>query len=178
MIQTLMLLAVTAAPALDVRVVKYEGSVNGAITVEVHNATATAQTFDARGMYFVPATDPDHAPQRLGAVGPFRQVGHDQRVETVTIAPGASERLTLDVYCIDSHRPAPNESTPFRVASDRMPVSLSQAITKSAAEKAAPYGGVSASAPAAKAAVQSEVWRNRNAKWIDLDGEGAQEVAK
>jgi len=30
----------------------------------------------------------------------------------------------------------------------------------------------------AKAAVQSEVWKNRDKKWIELDGEGRQELGK
>ena len=38
------------------------------------------------------------------------------------------------------------------------------------------HGGVSA--PAAKGAVQSQVWKNRDKKWIKLDGEGEQEAAK
>jgi len=40
------------------------------------------------------------------------------------------------------------------------------------------FRGVSAAAPAAKGAVQSEVWKNRDKKWIKLDGEGEQEAAK
>jgi hypothetical protein len=189
--RTLMLLAVVSLPAsalaakfdtlpsgagLQLRVVKYEGSVNGTITVEVQNPTAAAQSFDARGLYFVPQGDPDHAPQRLGAVGPFRAAANEERMQTMSLAPGGTARLQLDVYCIDSQRPAPTEETPFRVAKDRIPAPLTQAISTSAERSAAPYGGVSA--PAAKSAVQSEVWRNRDSKWIKLDGEGRQEAAK
>ena len=42
-----------------------------------------------------------------------------------------------------------------------------------AADKA---GGFAA--PAATSAVQSEVWATRDAKWIELDGEGTQEADK
>ena len=166
--------AVPGGAGLQLKVVKYDGSVNGAITVEVQNPTATEQTFDARGLYFVPQTDPDHAPQRLGAVGPFR-IG-DEHKQTLKLAPGEHARLSLDVYCIDSHRPAPDETTPFRVAKTRIPPALTQAISTAAETAAAPYGGVSASP--AKSAVQSEVWKNRDAKWIKLDGEGQQEANK
>ena len=51
-----------------------------------------------------------------------------------------------------------------------------QSIDADATRAAASYGGVSA--PAAKSAVQSEVWKNRDKKWIKLEGEGAQEAAK
>ena len=84
--------------------------------------------------------------------------------------------MTLDVYCIDSHRASPSSSTSFRVAKERAPKPLVQSIDEDASRAAADYGGVSA--PAAKGAVQSEVWKNRDKKWIKLDGEGAQEAAK
>jgi hypothetical protein len=188
--RTLMLLAVVSVPAfaanfdvlpsgagLQIRVVKYEGRVNGTITVEVQNPTASAQTFDARGLYFVPQVDADHAPQRLGAVGPFRTPTSEARMQTLHLAAGESAKLQLDVYCIDSQRPAPDEQTPFRVAKDRIPVQLTQTMNAAAEQSAAPYGGVSA--PAAKSAVQSEVWKSRDSKkWIKLDGEGAQEAGK
>jgi hypothetical protein len=167
-----------ARSELLISIVDYQGSTNGAITVDVKNPTARPQQFSASGLYFVPQTNANQAPQRLGAVGPFRVKGaqEDQRVQQLTIAPGATERLTLDVYCIDSHRASPSSNTPFRVAKDRVPPSLTRAIDDSATKAAAPHGGVSA--PAAKSAVQSEVWKNRDAKWIKLEGEGAQEAAK
>jgi hypothetical protein len=165
---------VPGADGLQLRVVRYEGSTNGAITVDVRNTSDAAKTFDARGLYFVPVGDPDRAPQRLGAVGPFLKGG--ERMTTMTLAPGQSAKVTLDVYCIDSHRPSPDEKTPFRLAKTRIPPVLTQAITKAAEEAAAPYGGVTA--PPAKSAVQGQVWKNRDAKWIKLDGEGQQEANK
>ena len=157
---------------LQLRVVSYNGSTNGAITVEVKNTTKEAQEFSAAGLFFVPAMDPDKAPQRLGAVGPY-EVG-TTRYEKLKIAPGASVRANLDVYCIDSHRSSPSSETPFRIAKDRLPPQLTQAITTEANTVAAPMGGVST--PAAKSAVQSTVWKNRDAKWIAVDGEGKQEL--
>jgi len=38
--------------------------------------------------------------------------------------------------------------------------------------------GESAPRPAAKSAIQSEVWRSRDAKWVPLEGEGMQEATK
>ena len=159
---------------LQVRVVSYNGSTNGAITVEVKNTTKEAQEFTAAGLFFVPAMDPDKAPQRLGAVGPYEV--DSTRYEKLEVAPGASVKANLDVYCIDSHRSSPSSNTPFRIAKDRLPPQLTQAIDTEAKAVAAPSGGVSA--PAAKAAVQSTVWKNRDAKWIPVEGESKQEVGK
>ena len=99
-----------------------------------------------------------------------------RRVDRLTIAPGATERLTLDVYCIDSHRSSPSSDTPFRIAKERLPPQLTQAINTEANTVAAPMGGVST--PAAKSAVQSTVWKNRDAKWIKVEGESKQEANK
>jgi len=164
---------------LLMRIVQYQGSTNGAITVEVKNPTGEPQEFSAKGIYFVPTANANEAPQRLGAVGPFQlqsASGVSQRLDRTTIAPGATARMTLDVYCIDSHRASPSSSTSFRVAKERAPKPLVQSIDDDATRAAAEYGGVSA--PAAKSAVQSEVWKNRDKKWIKLEGEGAQEAAK
>ena len=164
---------------LLMRIVQYEGSTNGAITVEVKNPTSQPQEFSAKGIYFVPTGNANEAPQRLGAVGPFQlqsSNGASQRQDHATIAAGAIQRITLDVYCIDSHRASPSSSTSFRVAKDRVPAPLVRAIDADAAKSAEGYGGVSSNA--AKGAVQSEVWKNRDKKWIELDGEGKQEAAK
>jgi hypothetical protein len=166
------------ASGLVIRIVQYAGNTNGAITVDVKNPSAEPQEFTAKGLYFVPQGNANEAPQRLGAVGPFQVLsgGGGQCADHLTIAPGATERLALDVYCIDSHRASPGPSTPFRVAKDRVPPALTRAIDNDAVAASRGYGGVSA--PAAKAKVQSEVWKNRDAKWIELDGEGKQELGK
>jgi hypothetical protein len=164
---------------LLMRIVQYEGSTNGAITVEVKNPTSKPQEFSAKGIYFVPTGNANEAPQRLGAVGPFQLQsanGMSRRMDRTTVAAGAIERLTLDVYCIDSHRASPSSSTSFRVAKDRVPAPLVKAIDADATASAEGLGGVSA--PAAKSAVQSQVWKNRDKRWIELDGEGKQEKAK
>jgi hypothetical protein len=163
---------------LLLRIVKYDGGTNGAITVDVKNPTDKAQEFSAKGIYFVPTGNPNEAPQRLGAVGPFQLQSSNgpQRMDHTTIAAGATARMTLDVYCIDSHRGSPNSATSFKVANDRVPPALTRAIDADAAKSAEGLGGVSA--PRAKGAVQSEVWKNRNKKWIKLEGEGAQEASK
>ena len=164
---------------LLMRIVEYQGSTNGAITVEVKNPTSQPQEFNAKGVYFVPTDNANEAPQRLGAVGPFQlqtSNGNSQRMTHTTIAAGSTARMTLDVYCIDSHRASPSSSTSFRVAKERAPKPLIESIEADAARSTADMGGVSA--PAAKSAVQSEVWKNRDKKWIRLDGEGAQEARK
>ena len=163
---------------LLMRVVKYDGSTNGAITVEVKNPTSKPQEFSAKGIYFVPTGNPNEAPQRLGAVGPFQlqSANGPRRTDRTTIAPGATARMSLDVYCIDSHRASPSPATSFRAGKERMPAALTRDIDADAEKSSASLGGVSA--PAAKGNVQSEVWKNRNKKWIKLDGEGAQEASK
>lgn len=163
---------------LELRVAAYNGSTNGILEVDVKNPTARPVEFSAKGLYFVPGGDPNHAPQRLGAVGPFQVEiqSHWERREQLTLAAGSTTRLKLDVYCIDSHRASPSSATPFRLAKDRVPKPIVDAIDKDAAAAAVPMGGVSA--PRAKSAVQSEVWKNRDKKWVELDGEGSQEAAK
>src|SRR5439155_446066 len=118
--------------------------------------------------YFVPQMNPDVAPQRLGAVGS----------QVLNLRAGETEKLTLPVYCIDSHRGAPSDATPFRVAGDRIPVELSSTIKSEATKASAGYGGLDSAAPAAKSAVQGQVWKYRDQKWIKLQGEGPQEATK
>lgn len=161
---------------LQLRVVRYDGSTNGALTVEVRNRGKKDVSFSAQGLYFVPDGDPDQAPQRLGAVGPMVIAGDEERKDAVTIPAGESVTVTLDVFCIDSHRSSPSSETAFTVARHRMPRSLAKKIDKEARKAAEETGGFAA--PAAKSAVQGKVWETRDARWIELDGEGAQEAAK
>jgi hypothetical protein len=163
---------------VSLRIVKYDGGTNGVLTVEVKNARAEATQFSARGLYFVPEGNANEAPQRLGAVGPFSvRTEHGwERRESITLAPGAQAELRLDVYCIDSHRGSPSSSTHFRMAKERVPAALSSEIARDAEKAAEGLGGVAA--PEAKSAVQSQVWRNRDKKWLKLEGEGAQEAGK
>ena len=163
---------------LQLRIVRYDGGTNGVLMVEVKNPGQEPVEFSAKGLYFVPQGDADQAPQRLGAVGPFSletDQGWQQRNAT-TIAPGAVARMKLDVYCIDSHRGSPSSSTNFRLAKDRVPKKIVDSIHNDAVRASEGMGGLSS--PRAKGAVQSEVWKNRDKKWIELDGEGKQEAAK
>jgi hypothetical protein len=170
---------------LQIKIVRYDGATNGELTVQVKNTSKAAAKFSARGLYFVPDGDPDQAPQRLGAVGPF-QIATDGdvseadqeklRKESLTLAPGQTVELTLDVFCIDSHRSSPSSETAFTVGKSRMPATLAGNIDRKAKHAAAESGGFAA--PAAKSAVQSEVWAARDANWIQLDGEGDQEAGK
>src|SRR5262249_37087456 len=83
---------------LQLRVVKYDGEVNGQLTVEVHNGSKRAASFTARGLYFMPDGDPDRAPQRLGAVGPM-EIG-ETREDEVRVPAGGTVEVTLDVFCV------------------------------------------------------------------------------
>jgi len=163
---------------LELRIVRYDGAVNGVLEVEVKNPRQEPIEFSAKGLYFVPQGNADEAPQRVGAVGPVNvktQQGW-QRRDNVTIQPGEILQARLDVYCIDSHRGSPSSSTNFRLAKDRVPKRVYDAIDRDATKAASGLGGVSS--PKAKSAVQSQVWKNRDEKWIELDGEGKQEAGK
>ncbi|HWU90018.1 MAG TPA: hypothetical protein VN253_22300 [Kofleriaceae bacterium] len=165
---------------LEMRATEYDGSTNGRLHVQVRNSTKAAQKFSAKGLYFVPEGNPDTAPQRLGAVGPMQIASEAKEVSELDIAPGATVEVVLDVFCIDSHRSSPSPQNTFNVGVKRMPKELAQTIEKRAdtAVDAARAEGSSTPRPAAKSSIQGEVWRSRDSKWIELDGEGKQEVGK
>lgn len=167
-----------AATGLELRAVSYDGSVNGELTVEVKNTSKSEQTFIATGLYFVPQGDADKAPQRLGAVGPMQIAGDDgaQRVEKLAIPAGKAVTVKLDVFCIDSHRPAPTSENKFSLGSKRLPAKLRNTIESRSKLVVDEVGGYAA--PAAKSRVQAEVWGARDADWIKIDGEGKQETVK
>lgn len=156
---------------LKIRVVQYTGSTNGGMIVEVRNDGDKPQTFKAEGLYFVPNGDPERAPQRLGAAGPFeQQVNNDWRNrENLSIAPNQKVKLKLQVFCIDSHRASPSSATGFKIAKKRLPKELRAEIeggTRDILRKSKVRN-----AKRAKSAVQSHVWNTRNKKWIKLQGE-------
>jgi hypothetical protein len=172
-----------SSSGLDLKVVSYDGAVNGELTVEVKNTTKIARTFTATGLYFVPEGNADEAPQRLGAVGPMQIAGAPngatndaQRVEKLVIQPGAAVQVKLDVFCIDSHRPSPTSKNQFSLGSKRLPAKLRSTIETRSKAAVDEVGGYAA--PAAKSAVQSQVWEARDADWVKIDGEGKQEARK
>ncbi len=164
---------------LEIQVKRYEGSTNGQLTVEIRNRTQRAVKFEAGGLYFVPEQNANDAPQRLGAAGPFsvrKQTSAWEHSDGYTLTPNSQVEVKLDVYCIDSHRRSPRTGDVFRVAVERMPAELTRSIQSDVSSAARTNGGYAA--PAAKSAMQSEIWKNRNKKWVELDGEGVQEKRK
>lgn len=157
--------------AVKLKVVGYGGNTNGEMIVEVVNDTRKPSKFEPKGLYFVPQGDPETAPQRLGAAGPFEVAEGDgwKNSEALTLKPGERKKVKLQVFCIDSHRSSPNPSTPFALASDRMPKELAVEV----------YSGTDAilkankvtNAKHAKSAVQSHMWQTRDKKWVKLQGE-------
>jgi hypothetical protein len=159
---------------LQIEIVGYNGSTNGEMLVRVKNPTAKSATFAARGLYFVPDGDPEKAPQRLGAAGPFSVTRNDkvEQVEKLEIPAGATSEVSLQVFCIDSHRPSPTPATPFSLAKTRLPKQLHTQIEAQTRVALRKSGG---KMPAAKPAIQQEVWAARNKAWVKLDGERANE---
>lgn len=159
---------------LRIRQVGFSGGASGQITVEVKNDGQHPQTFRARGLYFVPQGSAESAPQRVGAVGPFAVKEGQKwvRKEQMEIAAGQTVRLKLETFCLDSHRGAPGHGQGYGVAKKRLPEQLMKE-NESAAKDAlkASSGNINA----AKGAIQSKVWENRNKKWIKLEGERAHE---
>lgn len=163
---------------LKLRIVRYDGSTNGRMIVEVKNTSKKTETFVAERLYFVPGGDAEKAPQRLGATGPFIEVtesGGSNHVTQIAIAPGKTKQLALEVFCIDSHRASPSSATKFTLAKKPLPQKLGQEISgKTKAIMEANDGDFAAS----KDSIQSETWKSRDKKWIKLEGESKQESNK
>ena len=158
-------------PVLKIRVLNYSGSTNGGMWVEVNNPSKTEQKFVADGIFFVPAGDPDKAPQRLGAAGPFQEIREGKaapHTQQVTVSPGETKRLALEVFCSDAHRGSPSSSTQFSVAKERLPKELRQEIRKGNDSILGANGG---DVGKSKGAIQSNMWKERDKKWIKLEGE-------
>lgn len=161
-------------PGLTMKVLRYTGGTNGKMVVEVRNPSTQAVAFDPQGLYFVPEGDPDKAPQRLGAAGPFEvsEGGTWKAQEKLRLPPGKAVKVQLQVFCIDSHRSSPSASHQFKMAAKRLPKNLRREITAGAAEQLRKNGY---RMPAAKSAIQSHIWKTRDQKWIKLEGERRQE---
>lgn len=162
---------------LQIRVVRYDGSTNGKMVVDVRNTGKARTRFVAEGIYFIPAGDAEKAPQRLGAAGPFTVVGSKaapSNLQELVLQPGETRQLQLDVFCIDSHRSSPSSSTSFSVAGKRMPTALRQTIAADAQKIIRRNKG---DVEKSKSEIQSTTWRARDSKWIPLEGERKQEKA-
>lgn len=163
------------AQPLKMRVVAYDGATNGSMVVEVANSGAQSETFIADGIYFVPGGNPEKAPQRLGAAGPIVLVENGVEktyLEGIQIPPGSKRTVRLEVFCIDSHRSSPSSSTKFGVAAERLPRELRHKITHGAKQIIHENKG---DVRKAKSAIQSHMWKTRDADWIKLEGERKQE---
>lgn len=166
------------SPHLQIRFVRYDGGTNGEMVVEVKNTSKRVRSFSAEGIFFVPKGDPEKAPQRLGASGPFAVIAKGAKGKHLTkleVRPGQTQRLHLEVFCIDSHRSSPNSSTKFTVAKKLLPKKLRQEI-KAGATKI--YRKAKGNVAKAKSAVQSHMWKTRDSKWIEIEGERVNEKAQ
>lgn len=159
------------AKGLQIKFVRYTGGSSGRMVVDVRNASRSSQKFQPRGLYFVPEDDPDKAPQRLGAAGPF-EVDRGQgwvRREKIQLRPGETRRIKLQVFCLDSHRSSPSAQHRFRIAKKLLPKTLRRTISAEAAKTYRKYKGRLIRPAAAE--VQGKVWQTRNKKWIKIEGE-------
>ena len=160
-----------ANSVLEIRPVRYEGSTNGYMVIDVLNPSESTQVFSAEGMYFIPEEDPSHAPQRVGAVGPFTR---DAEIEgasfedVIGVEPSKTVRLRLGVFCIDRSRPSPSNSTRFYVANQLMPGDLTRAIYGGAKRIILDNGG---DVDASRDAIQDLVWAMRDQGRLRLQGE-------
>lgn len=159
---------------LKIRLLRYEGGTNGKALVEIKNTGQDAEVFVATGLYLVPDGDPGSAPQRLGAAGPFevQRSGGWQAEERLKVAPGVTERLRLQVFCIDSHRASPGQGQGFKVGKTRLPAALSKKITARTKAVIDANGGRIESSIGS---IQGEVWKARNEAWVPLEGERSNE---
>jgi hypothetical protein len=158
--------------ALKIRFVHYTGGSTGRMIVDIKNTSNRAQRFEAKGLFFVPRGDPEKAPQRLGAAGPFEEGGKQKK--SVILSAGSTKRLHLQVFCLDSHRASPSAAQSFRVAKKLLPKTLRRQIA-SGAKYLIKAGKRKMSRDTLNSQIQGHVWRTRNAKWIEIEGERASE---
>ena len=144
------------------------------MVVEVQNNGTRSEVFNAQGLYFVPDGDPDKAPQRLGAAGPFQMEGQGSRARSTSSrwAPRPRPRCASRSSASTRTAPAPRRRTRSTWARSGSPSSSAHEIDSKAKAALGRHGG---RMPAAKSAIQSEVWQARDKNWIKLDGERKQE---
>jgi hypothetical protein len=157
--------------SLRIRIVGYKG---GKMHVQVRNIGATPATFKADGLYFVPEGDPARAPQRMGAAGPMEVAlgGAWQRKQAHRISARGIATIRLDVFCLDSHRSGPSDGQAFSVARRRLPKALRRRIVEGTSRI---YSRARRAKRPARGAIQSYIWKTRNARWIKLQGERRRE---
>lgn len=163
----------TSRGPLEIRPVRYEGGSHGNMLVKVKNTGAHTERFSAEGLYFVPKMAPDHAPQRLGAAGPFTLADRNRNrkadyLDRVDIAPGKTVSLEVGVFCIDHHRASPGAHTKFAVAKKRLPPPLHRAIHSGVQRIIRDNGG---DVQKAQSAIQDHMWKVRKSPWLPLEGE-------
>jgi len=149
--------------SLKIRFVKF---VRGKAIVELRNDGAFKTTFKAQGLFFVPEVNPERAPQRMVAAGPFYVASRSTPLSSLGIAAGKKARVTLNVFCLDAHRSYPSDGQRYRIAKARLPKDLRSAISRGAATIVN-----SASARQASYRLQSHIWTVRSGDWVRLEGE-------
>jgi hypothetical protein len=162
---------------IQIHLVKYDGSTNGEMVVQVRNAGMTSAAFRAEGLFFVPNGDPEKAPQRLGASGAFTVIAKGKKTvhqEQLVLAAGEMQEVRLEVFCIDSHRSSPSSATKFSLASKRLPKSMQQTMKSGNAKI---YKKNKGHLRKSKSAVQNHMWKTRDDNWVELEGERAVEKA-
>lgn len=157
---------------LEIRMMGYK---NGKLVAQIRNKSRRPQTFDPQGLFFVPNGNPDKAPQRMGAAGPFEvlESGTWKAKRRMKVASGKRFKVRLHLFCLDSHRSSPSNGQAFAVARKRLPKRLQTRIAKGTRRIFAAEGAYAR--PSAKSAAQSHIWRVRNSKWIRLQGERRKE---
>ena len=159
---------------LRLKIVGYKG---GKMHVKVRNVGKRAATFKADGLYFVPAGNPERAPQRMGAAGPMEvsEAGVWKRKQAHRLGGKKTVSMRLDVFCLDSHRASPSDGQRFSVARKRLPKRLRRRIVKGSNRiyrKARRYKRPS------RGAIQGYIWKTRNKRWIKLQGERKAEKSR
>ena len=118
--------------ALQLQIVSRQGF---AFTVDVTNRSDQTAQFDTVGLYFLPDSTSEEAPQRLGVVTSAQNAAGGGATDFGTViglAPHTSVRILLTSYCLDQHRAGPGSTTAYHLAGMRMPAVLSSALVDAA----------------------------------------------
>lgn len=152
---------------LHIKVLGYRG---WKMEIVVTNKSHSPRSFEPNGLYFIPKGSPERAPQRLAASGPFyakMSRKWARHTKGIKIPANSQQKLRLEVFCLDSHRSSPRNGQAFRLANKRLPQSLRRVFRKNSIK----YMKQHKSRSHFRGANQSMIWRERNKKWIKLEGE-------